>query len=170
MYSFPTANVVLVSPEIPQNTGNIIRLCANTGSRLHLVKPLGFNLDHPGLRRASLDYKDISDILVHDSLDELSEYVNICEAYGATSSSNNSYIMPKYELGSTVIFGSESMGLPCGLLSKLKCERRVRIPMLPNNRSLNISNAVAIIVYEIWRQNNFEGKSEISPSGNPYFS
>tara|TARA_B100001750_G_C15237348_1_gene461157 strand:+ start:156 stop:668 length:513 start_codon:yes stop_codon:yes gene_type:complete len=166
----PIANVVLIAPEIPHNTGNIIRLCANVGARLHLVEPLGFQLQNAGLRRASLDYSDLTDIQVHDSADDFFQTISIDSVYGATIPGTVLYTAPQYQYGDTIIFGSESVGLSCSVVDKLKVENRVQIPMMPANRSLNISNAAAIIVYEMWRQISFSGASSF-PSENPsYFS
>lgn len=155
----PIVNVVLVAPEIPQNTGNLIRLCANVGARLHLVEPLGFKLENPGLRRASLDYSDLTHIQVHHFIDEFLKDVPIGRVYGATNHGTVLYTTPRYRRGDTIVFGSESVGLPGNVVDKLRIENRVRIPMMPANRSLNISNAAAIIVYEMWRQIGFSGAS-----------
>ena len=166
----PTANVVLIAPEIPQNTGNIIRLCANVGARLHLVKPLGFELENPRLRRASLDYSDLTDIVVHDSIDNFLQTVCISNVYGATISGTISYTEPRYKLGDTVLFGSESIGLPVSLVHKLNLGNRIHIPMMPTNRSLNLSNAAAIVVYEMWRQTDFHRSSAFQYRSQSYFS
>ena len=166
----PTANVVVIAPEIPQNTGNLIRLCANAGARLHLVEPLGFKLDNPGLRRASLDYSDIANILVHNSIDELFSTLPIGGIYGATIPGNVLYTTPRYQLGDTIIFGSESVGLPSNVLNKLDLLNRLQIPMMPANRSLNITNAAAIILYEIWRQLGFRGARSLTHANHAYFS
>ena len=166
----PIANVVLIAPEIPQNTGNLIRLCANVGARLHLVEPLGFQLKNPGLRRASLDYGDLTNILVHRSIDEFFKAVSISTVYGATTRGTVLYTTPRYRLGGTIVFGSESAGLPVNVVDKIKLENRVHIPMMPANRSLNISNAAAIIVYEMWRQIGFSGASSFTNENQSYFS
>ena len=166
----PIANVVLIAPEIPQNTGNVIRLCANVGARLHLVEPLGFRLENPGLRRASLDYSDLTDILVHNSIDEFFQTISIDSVYGATLPGTVLYNTPRYQVGDTIVFGSESIGLPGSVVDKLNFENRVRIPMMPANRSLNISNAAAIIVYEMWRQIGFHGASAFPYGNQSYFS
>ena len=166
----PIANVVLIAPEIPQNTGNVIRLCANVGARLHLVEPLGFRLENPGLRRASLDYSDLTDIFVHNSIDEFFQTISIGSVYGATIPGTVLYTSPRYQLGDTIVFGSESVGLPASLVDKLNLENRVQIPMMPANRSLNISNAVAIIVYEMWRQIGFSGASAFPQENQSSFS
>ena len=170
MNANPLLNVVLVSPEIPYNTGNIIRLCANVGANLHLVEPLGFILDNPHLRRASLDYSDLTDILVYNSIDEFFQTVSIGSVYGATIPGTVLYTSPRYQLGDTIVFGSESVGLPVSLVDKLSLENRVQIPMMPANRSLNISNAAAIIVYEMWRQIGFSGASALAHENQSYFS
>jgi tRNA (cytidine/uridine-2'-O-)-methyltransferase len=166
----PIANVVLVAPEIPQNTGNVIRLCANVGARLHLVEPLGFQLENPRLRRASLDYSDLADIVVHNSIEEFFSTTSLGSIYGATISGTVPYTTPRYKLGDTIIFGSESVGLSGGVVDKINPENRVHIPMMPANRSLNISNAAAIIIYEIWRQIGFHGASAFPNEKQSYFS
>ena len=166
----PIVNVVLIAPEIPQNTGNLIRLCANVGARLHLVEPLGFQLENAKLRRASLDYTDLTDILVHNSIDELFQTISIDSVYGATMPGTVLYTSPRYQLGDTIVFGSESVGLPASVVDKLNFENRVHIPMMPANRSLNISNAAAIIVYEMWRQIGFSGASALAHENRSYFS
>ena len=166
----PIVNVVLIAPEIPQNTGNLIRLCANVGARLHLVEPLGFQLENARLRRASLDYSDLTDILVHNSIDECFQTISIGSVYGATIPGTVLYTSPRYQLGDTIVFGSESVGLPASVVDKLNFENRVHIPMMPANRSLNISNAAAIIVYEMWRQIGFSGASALAHENQSYFS
>lgn len=160
----PTFNVVLVAPEIPQNTGNIIRLCANLGARLHLVEPLGFNLENPGLKRASLDYNDLTDVTVHESIDSFLGSVSINRVFGAMMPGTVFYNDPRYQLGDTIVFGSESTGLDSEVVEKIYHENRIQIPMKPANRSLNISNAVAIIVYEMWSQIEFFGSAALSDS------
>ena len=165
-----TANVVLIAPEIPQNTGNIIRLCANVGARLHLVEPIGFKLENPGLRRASLDYSDLTDIVIHNSIDEFFQTISIDNAYGATIPGIVPYTAPRYQREDTIIFGSESVGLPRSVVDRLNLEHRVHIPMMPANRSLNISNAVAVIVYEMWRHTAFQGASAFPNGNRTYFS
>ena len=166
----PIANVALIAPEIPQNTGNLIRLCANAGARLHLVKPLGFQLQNPRVRRASLDYSDLTDVRVHNSVNEFFQTTSIDSVYGATIPGTVLYTAPKYQIGDTIVFGSESVGLPSSVVDKLNFENRVHIPMMPANRSLNISNAAAIIVYEIWRQTGFPGASPLPDGNESYFS
>ena len=166
----PTFNVVLISPEIPQNTGNIIRLCANVGAYLHLVKPLGFKLDDPRLKRASLDYSDIANIVVHESSDQLFSSLLINRVFAATTNSIVPYTQPNYELGDTIILGRESLGLSDDIVENVLPENRVHIPMQPANRSLNLSNAAAIIVYEMWRQLHFDGASSSIDNNKSYFS
>lgn len=154
-------NIVLVAPEIPQNTGNIIRLCANTGARLHLVEPLGFSLDDAMVRRASLDYRDIADVVVHKSFDDVLLPLKIDRVYGTVPDGPVLYDLPVYERNDTIVFGSESTGLPTDIIQKLPARNRLRIPMMPSNRSLNLANAVAIIVYEMWRQLHYVGNKGI---------
>ena len=166
----PTFNVVLISPEIPQNTGNIIRLCANVGAYLHLVKPLGFKLDDPRLKRASLDYSDIANVVVHESSDQLFSSFLINRVFAATTNSIVPYTQPNYELGDTIILGRESLGLSDDIVENVLPENRVHIPMQPANRSLNLSNAAAIIVYEMWRQLHFDGASSSIDNKKSYFS
>lgn len=166
----PILNVVLVAPEIPHNTGNIIRLCANVGARLHLVEPLGFQLNNPRLRRAALDYQDLTEIITHTSIDGFLDSVDIATVYSAVTDGQVSYTEPEYHFGDTIIFGSESVGLADDVVSRLPKENRLRIPMKPANRSLNLSNAAAIIVYEMWRQMGFSGSSDVAELEQPYFS
>ena len=165
-----TFNVVLISPEIPQNTGNIIRLCANVGAYLHLVKPLGFKLDDPRLKRASLDYSDIANVVVHESSDQLFSSHLINRVFAATTNSIVPYTQPNYELGDTIVLGRESLGLSDDIVENVLPENRVHIPMQPANRSLNLSNAAAIIVYEMWRQLHFDGASSSIDNNKSYFS
>jgi tRNA (cytidine/uridine-2'-O-)-methyltransferase len=134
------------------------------------VEPLGFQLENPGLRRASLDYSDLTDILVHNSIDEFFQTISIDSVYGATIPGTVLYNTPRYQVGDTIVFGSESVGLPVSVVDKLNFENRVHIPMMPANRSLNVSNAAAIIVYEMWRQIGFHGASTFSYENQSYFS
>ena len=150
-------NVILVEPEIPQNTGNIIRLCANVGATLHLVKPLGFELTDSALRRASLDYSDLTNVIIHDSLEEFLGTTSIDRIFATSSQANTSYHCVQYQDGDSIIFGSESVGLPSTLLDSLPTQNCISIPMMPANRSLNLSNAVAVTIYEMWRQLEFRG-------------
>lgn len=170
MNANPLLNIVLVSPEIPHNTGNIIRLCANVGANLHLVEPIGFILDNPHLRRASLDYNDLTSVKVHADLEEIFLLSKSERTFGAVSKGSTLYTIPKYERGDTIIFGRESVGLEDKLIEKIYRTNRIRIPMMPGNRSLNLSNAVAVSVYELWRQLGFSGSLFEPKQGNQYFS
>ena len=166
-------NIVLVAPEIPQNTGNIIRLCSNVGANLHLIEPLGFSLDDASFRRASLDYGDLTNVVVHSSIDSFLKKVskvNIDSLYGAVTNAPTSYIEPDYKSGDSILFGSENNGLSDNVVSKIPSENRVSIPMMPANRSINLSNAVAIILYEVWKQFGFKGSNKNGQSGRTYFS
>jgi|TARA_B100000949_G_scaffold235524_1_gene259390 tRNA (cytidine/uridine-2'-O-)-methyltransferase len=150
-------NIVLVNPEIPPNTGNIIRLCANTGYYLHLIKPIGFDLNDKQLKRAGLDYHDIAKVKIHDNLNEFIKTINPKRILATTSKVSKSYTTIKFNKNDAILFGSESNGLSEDIINKIQKENVFSIPMKPNNRSLNLSNAVSIIVYESWRQHNFEG-------------
>jgi|TARA_B100000686_G_C16520905_1_gene827174 tRNA (cytidine/uridine-2'-O-)-methyltransferase len=150
-------NIVLVNPEIPPNTGNIIRLCSNTGYSLHLIKPIGFDLNDRQLKRAGLDYHDTAKVKTYDNLEQFIKIVNPNRILATTSKVNKSYTTIKFKKNDAILFGSESTGLSQDILNKIQKENIFNIPMKPNNRSLNLSNAVSIIVYESWRQHNFEG-------------
>ena len=163
-------NVVLVAPEIPHNTGNIIRLCANTGAQLHLIKPLGFDLSDANLRRAALDYRDIAEVSVYESFNDFLSATGNQKFYAVTPHGSIPYHSINYQPFDFVIFGSEQLGLPNDLLSMIPDENRIRIPMAPSNRSLNLSNAVAVVVYEMWRQLAFEGDGYSSEGAQGYFS
>ena len=152
-------NVVLVHPEIPPNTGNVIRLCANTGCRLHLVRPLGFQLDDARLRRAGLDYHELAVVTVHSDLDAVRRALPApAHRWFATTARAG---WPPYQVslrpGDVFLFGSETAGLPQAVIDALPADQRLRLPMRPGNRSLNLSNAVAVVVFEAWRQAGFEG-------------
>jgi tRNA (cytidine/uridine-2'-O-)-methyltransferase len=163
-------NVALVAPEIPQNTGNIIRLCANTGARLHLVEPLGFSLTEKPLRRAALDYSDLTDVVVHKSIESLFDAIDLSRTFVTTTGGTTIYDQVEYQDGDTVIFGSESKGLPDAVIAGLAAANRISIPMMPANRSINLSNAVALVLYEMWRQQSFDGSSTPAPGSREYFS
>ena len=150
-------NIVLVNPEIPPNTGNIIRLCSNTGYSLHLIKPIGFELNDRQLKRAGLDYHDTAKVKTYDNLEQFIKIVNPNRILATTSKVNKSYTTIKFKKNDAILFGSESTGLSQDILNKIQKENIFNIPMKPNNRSLNLSNAVSIIVFESWRQHNFEG-------------
>ena len=170
MLTKPLFNIVLLSPEIPQNTGNVIRLCSNVGARLHLVEPLGFRLDNAKLRRAALDYRDMADIICHPSVESLLELLPMDRVYGAVTNGEVRYDSPRYMAGDTILFGTESSGLPQDVVSRLLPGNHIRIPMKPSNRSLNLSNAVAIIAYEIWRQMGFANSSSRPLPSQVHFS
>ncbi|MDP2761531.1 MAG: tRNA (cytidine(34)-2'-O)-methyltransferase [Sideroxyarcus sp.] len=150
-------NIILFQPEIPPNTGNVIRLCANTGAHLHLIRPLGFDLDDKQLRRAGLDYHEYAALQVHDSLGQCLEVLGQPRLFALTTKASQSFFATEFQAGDAFLFGPESRGLPAGVLSALAPERRLRLPMLPDNRSLNLSNAVAVVVFEAWRQCGFAG-------------
>lgn len=148
-------NIILYEPEIPPNTGNIIRLCANTGFRLHLIEPLGFTLDDKRLRRAGLDYHEWASVKRHQSLTHCLTQLSPSHLYALTTKGGIHHTQAKFEAGDTLLFGPESRGLPADILDTLPKQQKLRIPMLPGSRSLNLSNAVAIVCYEAWRQLEF---------------
>ncbi|HLP80690.1 MAG TPA: tRNA (cytidine(34)-2'-O)-methyltransferase [Nitrosomonas sp.] len=148
-------NIILHQPEIPPNTGNIIRLCANTGFQLHLVKPLGFPLQDKQLLRAGLDYHEFAHIEVHDSWMDCSQHLQGHRIFAVTTKGKQRYDTVKYVAGDVFVFGAESCGLPLHVLNTFPESRRIRIPMVEISRSLNLSNAVAIVAYEAWRQAGF---------------
>ncbi len=150
-------HIVLFEPEIPPNTGNIIRLSANSGSKLHLIHPLGFELDDKRLRRAGLDYHEWAEMQEHDSLTDFIDAVQPHAIYACTTRGKRFYSDVSYQPGDALLFGPESRGLPEALLDALQSDQRIRIPMLPDSRSLNLSNAVSLILYEAWRQQGFAG-------------
>lgn len=148
-------DVVLFEPEIAPNTGNIIRLCANTGARLHLIRPLGFDLSDSKLRRAGLDYHEWATVTVHDNLNAY--LITVCppQIWALSTRGKNFYNTAAISQGDAFLFGPETRGLPDTILNAIDPAQRLRIPMLTENRSLNLSNAVAIMVYEAWRHHNF---------------
>ena len=152
-------NVVLVAPEIPPNTGNVIRLCANTGAQLHLVQPLGFSLEDKQLRRAGLDYHEYAGVKVHASF---SAFVDDAQpdperTFALTTHARRSYFDASFRSGDWFVFGAETSGLPAEVRAWFRPGHDLRLPMRPANRSLNLSNAVAVVVYEAWRQARFAG-------------
>ena len=151
--------VVLVAPEIPPNTGNIIRLCANTGCELHLVEPLGFSLDDKHMIRAGLDYHEYATVKVHKSFDDFlaTENPDRSRMFAMTTKGSHPFAESKFLPGDWFVFGSEGHGLPDAIRNSFPSEQRIRLPMRPNNRSLNLSNSVAVTVYEAWRQNGYTG-------------
>jgi tRNA (cytidine/uridine-2'-O-)-methyltransferase len=148
-------DVILYQPEIPPNTGNIIRLCANTGARLHLVKPLGFTLEDKQLLRAGLDYHEFATIAVHESWAECVTVVKDRRLFAVSTKGTQRYDLVDYAVGDVFVFGPESRGLPAEVLGTVAEQQRIRVPMVPGNRSLNLSNAVAVVIYEAWRQVGF---------------
>jgi len=150
-------HVVLHQPEIPPNTGNVIRLCANAGASLHLVRPLGFELDDKRLRRAGLDYHEYASLRVHDSLAAFLTAIAPSRLFALSARGTVRYDSVAWQDGDAVLFGTETRGLPAEVLDAIPADRRLRIPMRPGNRSLNLSNAVAVVVYEAWRQAGFAG-------------
>jgi tRNA (cytidine/uridine-2'-O-)-methyltransferase len=149
-------HIVLVEPEIPPNTGNIIRLSANCGATLHLIKPLGFDLSDKKLRRAGLDYHDLAHVTLHETMDDFFTHIQPRRVFACSTKGKKNYADVSYRPGDTLVFGPESRGLPTHFLQSLPDEFVIRIPMLEGSRSLNLSNAAAIIVYEAWRQNGFQ--------------
>ena len=148
-------HIVLYEPEIPPNTGNIIRLCANTGAQLHLIHPLGFELDDAKLLRAGLDYHEWADVHEHDSLNAFTKCIKPEKMYAVSTRGKTLYSEVEYPDNVALLFGPETRGLPQSLLDELPDSDILRLPMLPDSRSLNLSNAAAIFVYEAWKQNNF---------------
>lgn len=155
----PMLHVVLVEPEIPPNTGNVIRLCANTGAQLHLVEPLGFEMDDARLRRAGLDYHEWARVVVHPSLDAALVGADLDRCFAFSTRSPVSAYSARFAAGDRLVFGAESRGLSEANLARFQAERVLRLPMQPGNRSINLSNAVAVAVYEAWRQLGFVGGS-----------
>lgn len=149
--------IVLYQPEIPPNTGNIMRLCANTGARLHLIEPLGFRLEDKELRRAGLDYREWAEVKTHPSLDAFIENDQPPRILAFSTRAHRVYTEISYKDGDALLFGPETRGLPQALLDSLREDHKLRLPLLPGNRSLNLSNAVAVVVYEAWRQQGFLG-------------
>ena len=148
-------HVVLYQPEIPPNTGNIIRLCANTGSQLHLIKPLGFQLEDKKLRRAGLDYREWASIVEHETFESFREQVQPKRIWAVSTRGDRLYSDVQYQPQDTFLFGPETRGLPGSLLENLGQENVIRIPMVAQSRSLNLSNSAAVLVYEAWRQQGF---------------
>jgi tRNA (cytidine/uridine-2'-O-)-methyltransferase len=148
-------NVVLFQPEIPPNTGNIIRLCANSGSHLHLVRPLGFDISEKAVRRAGMDYALLANVRVWDSFEECLTALHIHRWFAISTKGTVRYDTVRFDVGDTFVLGPETRGLPVDIIEACAPANRLRIPMLPNNRSLNLSNAAAVLVYEAWRQHEF---------------
>jgi tRNA (cytidine/uridine-2'-O-)-methyltransferase len=150
-------DIVLYQPEIPPNTGNIIRLCANTGFRLHLIEPLGFDLDDKKLRRAGLDYREFQSLKVHASLEDYQQSQQPKKIYALSTKGTVGYSSVRFEEGDALLFGPETRGLPEEVRDSLGTDQVLRLPMQKQSRSLNLSNTVSIIVYEAWRQLDFAG-------------
>ena len=150
-------NIVLFEPEIPPNTGNIIRLAANTGSQLHLIQPLGFELDDKRLRRAGLDYHEFAGVQKHLNWDSFRSSCGDSRIFGLSTKGQKNYSEVSFQPGDYLVFGPETRGLPDTIRDEMGQERILRLPMLPESRSLNLSNAAAIVVYEAWRQLGFSG-------------
>ncbi len=150
-------NIVLYQPEIPPNTGNIIRLCANTGFQLHLIKPLGFELEDKRMRRAGLDYHEWANVKIHDNYAAFLDNENPEVIYAASTKGTRRYDQVPYQPGDYLMFGPETRGLPQDIRESLPQECVLRLPMKPDSRSLNLSNSVAIFVFEAWRQLDFDG-------------
>jgi tRNA (cytidine/uridine-2'-O-)-methyltransferase len=148
-------DIILVQPEIPPNTGNVIRLCANTGCRLHLVHPLGFALDEPQVRRAGLDYHELASVRDYPDLTACLRHLGARRLYAIETGGQRRYSDVHYAPGDVVLFGRESTGLPPEVLATVPADAWLTIPMRHGNRSINLSNAVALVVYEAWRQNDF---------------
>ena len=150
-------NVALFQPEIPPNTGNIIRLCANTGCQLHLIHPLGFELDDKKLRRAGLDYQEFTRIRNYPDYDFFLAAMKPARIFACSTKGTQWHSEVAFQPGDVFVFGPETRGLPPEVLDRLPDERILRLPMLPENRSMNLSNAVSVIVYEAWRQQGYPG-------------
>jgi tRNA (cytidine/uridine-2'-O-)-methyltransferase len=152
-------HVVLVQPQIPPNTGNVIRLCANTGAQLHLIEPLGFPIDHAKMRRAGLDYHEFAQLRVHAGVAQwrAAEKPAAGRVFVFSTRASRLYTEARFQPGDWLLFGSETAGLDAALLEAYPPEQRLRLPLRPGNRSMNLSNAVAVAVFEAWRQNGFAG-------------
>ena len=149
-------NIILYEPEIPPNTGNIIRLCVNTSSNLHLIKPLGFNLDEKKVRRAGLDYHDMANINIYETYGDWVKKLKGNRFFAVSTKATKYYADFVFKKGDVFVFGPETRGLPSDILNRMSETEKIRVPMVKNNRSLNLSNTVAIVLYEAWRQINFE--------------
>lgn len=150
-------HIVLYEPEIPANSGNIIRLCANTGAKLHLIEPLGYELDDKKLRRAGLDYHEWAEVRVHASLADFIASVRPERMFALSTKARKLFSEIAFQAGDALLFGPESRGLPADILAELGAERCLYLPMRPESRSLNLSNTVSVVLYEAWRQQAFLG-------------
>jgi tRNA (cytidine/uridine-2'-O-)-methyltransferase len=158
-------HIVLFEPEIPPNSGNIMRLCANTGSQLHLIEPLGFQLDDKRLRRAGLDYRDWRSVRAYPDLHAFMARVRPARLFACSTHATKAYHLARFAIGDGFLFGPETRGLPRALLEQSGPSRCLRIPMVAGSRSLNLSNAVAVVLFEAWRQCGFAGAAQESASG-----
>lgn len=158
-YDVVMFNVVLFEPEIPPNTGNIIRLCANTGAQLHLIKPLGFPLEHSKLKRAGLDYHEFANLKLHESWSDflVSTKANLQRVFALTTKGQTSLLHTEFHKNDYFVFGSETKGISDQVRADIPRKNHLRLAMLANSRSLNLSNSVAVVVYEAWRQHQFQG-------------
>ena len=154
---FTVFHVVLYQPEIPPNAGNVIRMCANSGCRLHLIEPLGFSLDTKALRRAALDYRQLSGVATHADWAVFLERMPKTRIFAFSTKHRRLYTDVAYQADDTLVFGPETRGLPETVRSAIPEQQRLCVPMRPGNRSLNLANTVAVVVYEAWRQNGFSG-------------
>ncbi|MDD5295615.1 MAG: tRNA (cytidine(34)-2'-O)-methyltransferase [Rhodocyclaceae bacterium] len=152
-------HIVLYQPEIPPNTGNIMRLCANAGASLHLVRPLGFKLDDKSLARAGMDYRDRACLHLHEDWSACQAALAGRRLFALTTKAERGYQEPSFSEGDAFLFGPETRGLPRDILDGLPTGQRLRIPMLPDSRSMNLSNTVAVVLFEAWRQAGFAGAS-----------
>jgi tRNA (cytidine/uridine-2'-O-)-methyltransferase len=150
-------DIVLHAPEIPPNSGNVIRLAANTGARLHLIEPLGFSMDDRQLKRAGLDYRELANVTVHPDWSEFLSRFDGRRIFALTTRAQRSVYDQRFRAGDVFVFGSETAGLPQEVLGSFDSQSQLRLPMRPGNRSLNLSNAVAVVVFEAWRQLDFSG-------------
>ena len=152
-------HIVLVAPEIPPNTGNVIRLSANTGCDLHLIEPLGFSMDDKALRRAGLDYHEYAKVQKHADWNQFltATQADLSRVFACTTRASVSVYSTAFQPGDWLVFGSETQGLPDGVRAQIPNQQQIRLPMQPEQRSMNLSNAVAVVVFEAWRQNSFEG-------------
>ena len=149
--------IILFAPQIPPNTGNIIRLSANSGNCLHLVKPLGFTIDEKSCRRAGLDYHALSDVHIHDNLAACLDWLDQPRLFAITTKGEGTLYDRAFAAGDAFLFGSETSGLPADIHARIAPDHKLRLPMVANNRSLNLANAVSIVIYEAWRQHDFAG-------------
>ncbi|MGD2167216.1 MAG: tRNA (cytidine(34)-2'-O)-methyltransferase [Gammaproteobacteria bacterium] len=152
-------HLILYQPEIPPNTGNIIRLCANVGAQLHLVHPLGFDMSARALRRAGLDYHEFVDVREHSDIEHCLGDLDCERVFALSTKGRRSYFAGRYRAGDSFVLGPETRGLPADVLARFAPERVLRLPMRPDNRSLNLSNSAAVVLYEAWRQCGFEGST-----------